>query len=310
MDQPSQVSPDAVSTDTADHRNFGCACSKQGRAKKDTLKCDRCVLARKLDQFYTHEAVAEELYDWFCTHFDPNELVFVEPSAGRGAFSRLFPPGSLAYDIDPQGPGIIKADFLSTPLPQVGKVAVVGNPPFGKNASLAVKFFNHAAINKAEVIAMIVPLTFQKVSLQNRLNLEFHCIAEKIVPQNAFIMAGHTKKIPTVFQIWTRCDNPRAKNILPTTHPDFNFTRAESATFAIRRVGDAAGKVHWDFSSSDSSNYFMSANTEGVESVFSSIDFGPVARRTAGNPSLSKTELVDLYVRYKASNDAKAGARR
>lgn len=248
------------------------------------------------------------MYDWFCTHFDPNKLVFVEPSAGRGAFSRLFPRGSVAYDIDPQGPGIIKADFLSTPLPKAGRVAVVGNPPFGKNASMAVKFFNHAA-TKAEVIAMIVPLTFQKVSVQNRLNLEFHCIAEKIVPQNAFVMCGNAKTIPTVFQIWEKRENRRVKNTLPTSHPDFNFTCAESATFAIRRVGAYAGKVHQNFSLEESSNYFMSANTAGVEFVFSSIDFGPVARRTAGNPSLSKTELVDLYVRYKASNDRNASAR-
>jgi hypothetical protein len=309
MDQLSHVSPDAVSTDTADHRKSGCACSEQGRAKKDAAKCERCVLARKLDQFYTHDDVAKEMYDWFCTHFDPNELVLVEPSAGRGAFSRLFPADSLAYDIDPQGPGIIKADFLSTPLPQVGKVAVVGNPPFGKNGSMAVKFFNHAA-TKADVIAMIFPLTFQKVSLQNRLNLEFHCIAEQVVPQNAFVMSGHTKNVPTVFQIWVRSENQRAKNILPTSHSDFNFTCAESATFAIRRVGAYAGKVHHNFSMKESSNYFMSANTAGVEFVLKSIDFGPVARRTAGNPSLSKTELVDLYVRYKASSGRNSSAQR
>lgn len=302
MDQLSHVSPDAVSTGTADHRNSGCACSNQGRVKRDAAKCERCVRARKLDQFYTDDDVAKEMYDWFCTQFDPNELVFVEPSAGRGAFSRLFPADSLAYDIDPQGPGIIKADFLSTPLPKAGRVAVVGNPPFGKNASMAVKFFNHAA-TKAKVIAMIFPLTFQKVSLQNRLNLKFHCIAEKVVPQNAFIMSGQKKNVPAVFQIWARGENSRGKNILPTTHPDFKFTSADSAAFAIQRVGADAGKVHHDFSSSKNSHYFMSANAEGVELVFTSIDFGPVARRTAGVPSLAKTELVDLYARHKESDD-------
>jgi hypothetical protein len=266
-------------------------------------------LARKLDQFYTHDDVAKEMYDWFCTHFDQNGLVFVEPSAGRGAFSRLFPGGSVAYDIDPQGPGIIKADFLSTPLPEAGGVAVVGNPPFGKNASLAVKFFNHAA-TKAEVIAMIVPLTFQKVSLQNRLNLNFHCVAEKAVPQNAFIICGHTRHITTVFQIWVRKNRLRVKNVLPMTHSDFNFTCSERATFAIQRVGANAGKIHYNFSLSKNSHYFMSANADEVESAFRSIDFSSVVRRTGGNPSLSKTELVDLYVRYKASDDWNAGVRR
>lgn len=309
MDQLSHISPAAVSTDTGDQCHFVCACIKQGRVGKGAAKCERCVLARKLDQFYTHDDVAKEMYDWICGFFDAKELVFVEPSAGSGAFSRLFPRGSFAYDIDPRGPGIIKADFLSMPLPQTGRVAVIGNPPFGKNASMAVKFFNHAA-TKAEVIALIVPLTFQKISLQNRLSLDFHCIAEKAVPQNAFIMCGQTKHVPTVFQIWVKKSNPRVKTILPTTHPDFNYTCSEHATFAIQRVGADAGKVHHNFSLSKSSHYFMSANADGVEDVFRSINCRLVARRTGGNPSLSKAELVDLYVRYKASDDLNAGARR
>lgn len=301
MDQLPHVSPDAVSTDTADPRNFGCACSKQVRVQTDAGKCERCVLARKLDQFYTHDDVAKEMYDWFCTHFDPNELVFVEPSAGRGAFSRLFPRDSLAYDVDPQGPGIIKADFLSTPLPKAGRVAVVGNPPFGKNASMAVKFFNHAA-TKAEVIAFIVPLTFQKTSLQNRLNLNFHCIAEKVVPQNAFTLSGNSKHVPTVFQIWVKGSKPRVKVNLPKTHPDFDFTSAEKASFAIQRVGANAGKVHHKFTLSKSSHYFLRENAAGVEAAIRLIDFVAVARRTAGNPSLSKTEIVELYARCKVAS--------
>lgn len=298
MDQLPHVSPDAVSTDTARQRNFGCACSERGRAKKDAAKCERCVLARKLDQFYTHDDVAKEMYDWLCTHFDPKELVFVEPSAGRGAFSRLFPVDSLAYDIDPQAPGIIKADFLSTPLPKAGRIAVVGNPPFGKNASMAVKFFNHAATS-AEIIALIVPLTFQKVSLQNRLHCNFHWFAEKLVPQKSFTMSGQTKHVPTVFQIWVRSSEQRAKIILPTAHPDFEFTSAHEADFAVQRVGSNAGKVHLNCSLSKNSHYFLRVNSDSVEKVFRSIDFGIVVRRTGGNPSLAKTELVDLYARSK-----------
>ena len=53
----------------------------------------------------------------------------------------------IAYDIEPKFSETICYDFLETePLLDRGKILVVGNPPFGKNSSLAVKFFNHASI--------------------------------------------------------------------------------------------------------------------------------------------------------------------
>ena len=50
---------------------------------------------------------------------------------------------------------------------------VVGNPPFGKISSIAIKFFNKSA-EYADCIAFIIPRTFKRVSVQNKLNLNFH----------------------------------------------------------------------------------------------------------------------------------------
>ena len=51
----------------------------------------------------------------------------------------------------------------------------LGNPPFGKNCSLAIKFFNKAA-EFADLIAFIIPRTFKRISIQNKLNLNFSFI--------------------------------------------------------------------------------------------------------------------------------------
>lgn len=72
------------------------------------------------------------------------------------------PPGRFACDIDPQGDGIVKLDFFDFELPYDDRVVVVGNPPFGRNSSLAIRFFNKAACG-AEIIAFIVPRSFKKV---------------------------------------------------------------------------------------------------------------------------------------------------
>lgn len=261
--------------------------------------------ARQLDQFYTRAEVAEELYVWFraqCALHNPGVLeapTFIEPSAGTGSFLRLLPPGSLAFDIDPRGPGIVEADFLRMQLPRSGHLVVIGNPPFGRNASLAIRFFNHAA-TAASVIAFIVPLTFEKVSVQNRLDLRFHMLAEKPVPKDGFMFEGRRKHVPATIQIWVRKPVIRQKIVLPKTHADFQFmgpADAHKADFALQRVGAGAGRVHHDLKAKPSAHYFLKAasGTADLEAVMRALDFQSLAKRTAGNPSLAKTEVVQLY---------------
>ena len=274
--------------------------SSQGANARVDHCADEAPSARELDQFYTRERVAKELFEWFLEQYGTHHScsttrrTFLEPSAGTGAFLKLLPPGSLAYDIDPKAPDIIQADFLTIKLPLADNLIIIGNPPFGKNASMAVKFFNHAAVS-ADVIAFVVPRTFQKQSIQNRLHRGFHLLAERGVEKDAFIYEGQAKDVPTVFQIWVKQPCPRPKIKLPVVHPDFDFTTAGQADFAVQRVGANAGKVHRNFDLSASSHYFLRANVSGVEAAMRQIDFRTLARRTVGNPSLTKTELVQLY---------------
>lgn len=253
---------------------------------------------RKLDQFYTCSRVALICYEWLWTYLYPIDYLFVEPSAGTGAFSNLLPTGRRAYDIAPKGDGIKGMDFFDVVLPYRDRIVVVGNPPFGKNASLAIRFFNHAA-RRAEVIAFIVPASFQKHSIQKRLHRNFHLRREWPIPAKAFLFDGVPKTVPAVFQIWEWSPEPRLVPVLPTTHDDFKLTTRDRADFVLRRVGGHVGKIHWKFEQSENSNFFIKVNEPFVRAILEGIDFKPVAMRTAGTPSLAQTELVQLYTQRK-----------
>lgn len=256
---------------------------------------------RELDQFYTDPVVAAMLFEFLKRQLDLEGFLFIEPSAGTGSFFALLPPGSLAYDLDPKAPGIIQKDFLAVALPQTERLAVVGNPPFGRQCNLAIEFFNYAAL-RAEVIAFIVPATFQKMSVQRRLDPHFHLQAEMPVPHNAFRFCGKRKHVPTVFQIWVKKDVERDTRHSPTRHPDFDFVKNPSdADFVIQRVGAAAGKIHRKFAVSSERHLFVRPKVPGVEATMQSLDFGLLAKRAAGQPSLAKSEIVSLYAAALAS---------
>lgn len=168
---------------------------------------------------------------------------------------------------------------------------MIGNPPFGKNASMAVRFFNHAAA-RSTVIALILPRTFRKTSIVNRLDRAFHLLREEEVPSDAFLFRSKPYNVPAVFQIWERRSQQRDLRRIDVKHPHFEFTTPQIANFAIQRVGARAGRVHRDFSASPNSHYFVRGD---VEAQMRQLDFASVVSNTAGNPSLSKAEIVSIY---------------
>ncbi len=270
--------------------NFGQDQRNNVRAAKAATNDNRASDER-LDQYYTRPDVATHCYAIFQQHVDPAAFLLVEPSAGTGSFLKVMPAGSVGYDVEPKFPGIWTADFLTVRIDSDRDVAIVGNPPFGRNAGMAVRFFNHAAA-QASVIAFILPRTFRKGSIENRLHRNFHLIREEPVPRDAFLFRGKPFSMPAVFQIWERRPYPRPLRPIDTCHPDFAFVTPDRANFAIQRVGARAGRLHHDFTASPSSHYFIRGH---VEPVMARIDFRSVAADVAGNPSLSKAEIVELY---------------
>ena len=112
-----------------------------------------------MDKYYTSDEVVD-----FCLNelkkvltedgITPSRVI--EPSAGNGAFSRKI-KNCIAYDIEPECDGIIKADFLELNIPYLKNSVVIGNPPFGVKFNLGMKFFKHC-INHSDYIAFILPI--------------------------------------------------------------------------------------------------------------------------------------------------------
>jgi len=254
---------------------------------------------RRLDCFYTRAEIARLCMEWLRESVElTGDELWVEPSAGAGSFYLLLPTERrIGMDIAPAHSEVTRTDFLSwfpTDMNH-GQTITIGNPPFGKNASTAVRFFNHAA-TFASCIAMIFPRTFRKASVKNRLNRRFHLRGEWILPENSFEFAGQPYSVPAVFQVWVRGKSERQPTILPKTHDHFNFVPPHLADFAVQRVGCNAGRVKMEIEKvSPSSHYFLNEGRRGVIEIFKKIDWSSAKYDTAGNPSLSKADIVRLY---------------
>lgn len=263
-----------------------------------------------LDKFYTVPSVAKEClqkvgdnYSW-----DSWDLV-LEPSAGNGSFFLQIPTfKKLGIDLVPEHSQLQQHDFFAFVPSISGKILVVGNPPFGKVSSLAVKFFNHAA-TFASVIAFIVPRTFRRRSIKNKLDLSFHLVQDIELPLEpcAFSPPMMAK---CCFQIWEKSEQKRGLQDLPLTHPHWTFlsygpldtngqpTPPQNADFAIRAYGGNCGEIcileldtlrpkswHWIKASID---------MNVLVQRFGSLDYS-ISQDTARQNSIGRADLVLLY---------------
>lgn len=247
----------------------------------------------ELDRFYTPEQIVNQCLELLdLTQYD----CIIEPSAGAGSFSKKI--NCIAYDLAPEDENIIQADWFQVDKKQFknfNNILVIGNPPFGEQNNLAIKFFNESA-SFCNTIAFILPLSFKKDSIQNQLNLNFY-LDKEIILQDCFFNLINKEKIyvPCVFQVWTKKETPRKKVRLKTTSNLFDFVDKDKADFRIQRVGGNAGKASFDLNYAVSSNYFIKnkskLNNKDFVSFVNSLVF-PSIEYTVGPKSLSKGELV------------------
>ena len=275
-----------------------------------------------LDQFYTKKESALKCIQFFekkvgkLTTFKH----IIEPSAGSGNILELLPSYSIGLDLDPANNKVLQQDYLKySPTALKAPILVFGNPPFGKNCSLAIKFFNHSA-GFAKYVAFIVPRTFRKISVKNRLSLNFHLLDEMILPLDSFHTPdGESYSVPTTFQIWERKEEKREK-IKKVKHicKDWDWTDDKTiATHAIRRVGAKAGQIYINpANTSEPSHYYIIANKPDIENKWKQvycqywdieINLNP-KWDVAGNPSLSKDEIAYYYSLYKRTKKVKKRA--
>jgi len=274
----------------------------------------------RLDQFYTKPAIVQQVMKMIdCSEYD----LIVEPAAGAGDFYKRLPESTrVGLDLEPACAGLARQDFFDYRPPMTKNILTIGNPPFGKNSSMAVKFFNHAA-EFSDCIAFIVPRTFRKPSITNRLNNNFHIVEQRLLPIEAFYTpSGESYSVPTVFQIWERRPAQRAKITTLKEHSDFEFVpiskpptdeqkviQCNKSDFCVRRVGSAAGKVYKDYGTKYrdwKSHYYIKQKWDRVEEIMSKIKWDnneSPKYDTAGNPSISKHELIKFYIQTKENNE-------
>lgn len=241
-----------------------------------------------LEQFFTTDKNAR-----FCLEkIDLSKFdLIVEPSAGEGTFSNLI-ENCLAFDIEPRNDKIIKQDYLELNIDDFAnkKVLVIGNPPFGRQSSLAIKFINKSA-EFANTIAFILPKSFKKESVINKLDKHLFLTEVYELPETKFYFDEHFFEIPCSFFVFEKRAEERVKETVPTVD-DFSFVNKESADCSIRRVGFYAGKIE-GLDVSETSHYFVKWNKPNSEENYRKLKFD--FDNTVGARSLSKKEILRKY---------------
>ena len=235
------------------------------------------------DKFYTKQYIADYYSNIVLERY--GETKYVEPCAGNGSFMNVL-PNIVGYDLKPEREDIVEMDVFKNNFTK--EQVVVSNPPFGMNASLAISIFNHVASFDVKAICFIVPRSFKKDSVKNKLNMGYHLVFEQDVIDNAFTVEGNNKDVPCVFQIWERRKKKR-KQVEQEECKWIEFTTKDKANVAVRRVGGKAGQVLDGLNHSETSTYFIKADDIAIKALkLINLD---VVEHTAGVRSISMNEL-------------------
>jgi hypothetical protein len=279
-------------------------------AQLSKLELSTTASTSSLDQFYTNENVAADCIKVLKEKIKIDDLDYhLEPSAGTGSFYKLLAQTKrIGLDVDPKCEGVEKMDYFDY-VPIVNKTyLVVGNPPFGRISSTAIKFFNKSA-KFATYIAFIIPRTFKRVSVQNKLDLNFELIHTEDLPLKPCCFTPNMSA-KCCFQIWQRTKTPRKPVVYDKTHSDFSFvkhgpkdaknqpTPPTNADFALKAYGSNCGEIkdeslntlrpkswHWIKSNID---------VELLKKRFRTMDYS-ISKDTVRQDSLGQQELIHLY---------------
>ncbi len=250
------------------------------------------------EQFYTPLNLAEELVQ-FSAGVIPNfsSRKFLEPAGGSGSFITALKVQGVesieSVDLYPMFQGVVKKNFLDYK-PKQSNLVTISNPPFGRNNALSIPFFNHAA-QFSEYIAFLVPRSWRKWSVENRLNLSFHKIADRDVFVSYVDLDGKPFKknngLRTCFQIWKRQTTQRAKTVVPD-NALIEKTTPRKADVAIRVFGYCCGQVLSSFPRrTNTTLMFLKVKNRKVLGALRQLDYQRFSMNTAYTEALALTEI-------------------
>ena len=251
-----------------------------------------------LEQYYTPRHLARELTELLFSKLEnPQERNFIEPAGGTGSFidalSEIGATNIRSMDTNPKHKSVQKADFLTQDIKGVDFVTL-SNPPFGRNNALSIPFFNHAA-GFSSHIAFLVPRSWRKWSVQNRLDLNFHLIHDQevnLIYENELgEPLAKANELRTCFQIWEKKQNKREKVVVPD-NGYLEKTTPENADVAMRVFGYGCGQVLDNFEPKPNTTLmFLKLNSGVTISLLRELDFDRFRNNTAYTQALSFQEI-------------------
>ena len=279
-----------------------------------------------LDKFYTKEQVAKKCFNFLHSQLNiPETEIYLEPSAGAGAFIDLL-PNYIALDILPEDERIQEQDFLKFET-EKSDFITIGNPPFGNRSKLAIDFFNKAA-TFSNVIAFIVPVSFMKWSVQKNLNSNFSLYNYMYLEPESFTSNGNAYSVRTVFQIWVKKNSKYDNNINlrltkqpPITHEDFEIWQYNATPEAIKYVEEdwkyaTYRQGYHDYNqiftredykyikekmtaTKKQQFFFIKPLNDEAEKLILTMDFNALAERNTATPGFGKGDFVSYYIELK-----------
>jgi len=253
------------------------------------------------EQFYTPSELALRLVKTVSNLVGGLEnKTVIEPAGGTGSFVKaakaLGANKVLSFDIEPKAEGVLLADFLleTRGLAKVTDAITISNPPFGRNNSLSIPFFNKAA-QHSQYIAFVVPRSWRKWSVINRLNRNFHLIHDEDLAidyvDELGEMVWQKARLKTCFQIWEKRNSLR-QIMKVTDFGLFSKVKPAEADVALTVFGYSCGKVRTSFDRVPNSTVmFLKVHDSRVLPALQKVDFSRFYRNTAYTEALSLQEI-------------------
>jgi hypothetical protein len=209
------------------------------------------------------------------------------------------------YDIDPSHSEVKKQNYfdfdVSSNILSVADnhpaIHVIGNTPFGRQSSHAVKFIKKSA-EYCDSISFILPKSFKKDSMRKRFPPRFHLVHEHDIPEDAFVVNDASYNVPCIFQVWIKRDTEREMPVELEPRGYAFVKKSEDHDICIRRVGVYAGKIdRATQDKSEQSHYFVKLDKELTDSLYEKLDAIEFSGKTntVGPRSISKPEVIAEY---------------
>lgn len=250
------------------------------------------------EQFYTPLELAHSLVEEVEAVLGSLEgKIVLEPAGGTGSFvEAAIAKGVqevISFDIEPLHESVLLGSFLDQQLFQKNLITI-SNPPFGRNNALSVPFFNHAAI-VSDAICFIVPRSWRKWSVTNRLDLRFELVFDKDLDIDYVDSTGELisdkSRLATCFQIWRRTPASR----VPVKIKDMGVIKKvtpERADVSLTIFGYGCGNLKQEFERvPNTTQLFLKLNHPKALSALQSVDFSKFYKSTAYTEALSIQEI-------------------